>query len=124
MKQPLPVQLFELWTLAPQVIANRLYRMSDTSRLPDKTSFMEMNDMWMEKVIAACTAWQSVAMDSARFQAKAVSEMAGAAASPALLPQAVSQVLFRYGPVASMKMTESMVNPFHAKVKSNAKRLL
>ena len=124
MKQPLPLQLFELWTLAPLVIANRLYRMSTSTRLPAKSDIWEMNEMWIEKVIAAGTAMQAVTMDSAKFQAKAVSEMVGTASSPAMLPQALSQIMFRYAPAASMKMTESMVKPFHSKVKSNAKRLL
>ena len=124
MKQPLPLQLFELWTLAPLVIANRLYRMSTSTRLPAKSDIWEMNEMWIEKVIAAGTAMQAVTMDSAKFQAKAVSEMVGTASSPAMLPQALSQIMFRYAPAASMKMTESRVKPFHSKVKSNAKRLL
>ena len=124
MKQPLPMQLFELWTLAPQVIANRLFRLSTATQLPAKSDIWEMNEMWIEKVIAAGTAMQAVTMDSAKFQAKAMSEVVGTATSPALLPQALTQIMFRYAPTAGMKMTESMIKPFHSKVKSNAKRLL
>ena len=124
MKYPLPVQLFELWTLAPQVIANRLSRMSTSSQLPAPADIWEINEMWIEKVIAASTALHAVALDNARFQSKALAEISGNTASPLLLSQALSQILFRYAPTAVIKMTESMVKPYHTKVKSNAKRLL
>lgn len=124
MKQPLPMQLFELWTLAPQVIATRLMQMTATSYPAKKSEVREMNEMWTEKVQAVVSACQAVTAESMRFQTKIFSAVVSNAMTPALIPQTTAQAMLRYGPAGGTKMTEKLVQPFHKKVKSNARRLL
>lgn len=87
MKQPLPMQLFELWTLAPQVIATRLMQMTTTSYPAKKSEVREMNEMWTEKVQAVVSACQAVTAESLRFQTKIFSAVVSNAMTPALIPQ-------------------------------------
>lgn len=123
MKQPLFSQLFELWTLAPQVISTRLMRMASSSHQPQKSDFKEMNEMWSEKMMALFTAGNVMAVETTRFQATMLTQFMSHAMTPALLPQAIAQTAFEQGPRAAQKMTENMIKPFHSKVKSNARRL-
>ena len=123
MKQPMHMQLFELWTLAPQVISTRLFRMASASGQPTKSDFKEINDMWSEKAMALFHAGNVMAVETTRFQANLLTQFMSHAMTPATLPQAMAQATFEQGPKAAQKMTENMLKPFHSKVKSNARRL-
>ncbi len=122
MKKSIPIQSIELAMAAPQVVADRLIRLSSVGQ-PSSDAYNECYRTWSEKVVGFGESWNAMFFDVIRYNQKMLTTVAANWLTPWMVPHAVVKSAPMQTQSAGGEVVRKSSAPTQRKAVANKKRV-